>query len=192
MAKSSKIKVMISSRCEDKFPLSSGTGKKLSDFRRRLKGEVEAATLFGERPYEIWIHEKATENVELDAWDECLRQARECDIFIALYNGNAGWLGGLGGTVGICQEEFVTAYSEAPGKVFIVNIFESSSPRVPSRSADKSFQKQNQARFGRMINDPKTLENEILQTIVQATVKMVRRGVKEAGRGRGYLGPALD
>jgi hypothetical protein len=43
-----------------------------------------------------------------------------------------------------------------------------------------------------MINDPKTLENEILQTIVQATVKMVRRGVKEAGRGRGYLGPALD
>jgi Domain of unknown function (DUF4062) len=93
MAKSSKIKVMISSRCEDKFPLSSGTGKKLSDFRRRLKGEVEAATLFGERPYEIWIHEKATEDVELDAWDECLRQARECDIFIALYNGNAGWLG---------------------------------------------------------------------------------------------------
>jgi hypothetical protein len=103
MARSSKIKVMISSRCDDPFPLSSETGMKLSDVRLKLK--EDAVAIFGERPYEIWIHEQATEDTELDAWDECLRQARECDIFIALYNGNAGWLGGPSGTVGICQEE---------------------------------------------------------------------------------------
>jgi hypothetical protein len=194
MAKSSKIKVMISSRCDDAFPLSAKASLKISDLRRKLKKDLETATFFGEQPYEVWIHEQATEDLELDAWDECLRQARECDIFIALYNGNAGWLGGQSGTVGICQEEFVTAYSQAPGKVFIVNIFEASSPKVPSRSADKAFQKliESQARFGRMIKDSKTLDAQIRQTIVQATVKMVQRGVKEAGRGKGYLGPALD
>src|ERR1700732_518595 len=110
MARSSKIKVMISSRCDDLFPLSSKTGVKLTDLRSRLKRDVETVVLFGEWPYDIWIHEQATEDTELDAWDECLRQARECDIFIALYNGNAGWLGGQNGTVGICHE-FNTAYS---------------------------------------------------------------------------------
>jgi Domain of unknown function (DUF4062) len=194
MAKSSKIKVMISSRCDDVFPLSSKTGLKLTDLRRKLKSEFEAAVLFGERPYEIWIHEQATEDAELDAWDECLRQARECDIFVALYNGNAGWPGGQSGAVGICHEEFSTAYSQAPGKVFIVNIFEASSPKRPSRREDREFQKliDSQFRFGRIIKDPKTLEKQIRQTIVQATVKMVQRGVKEANRGKGYLGPALD
>jgi hypothetical protein len=195
LAKSSKIKVMISSRCDDTFPLSSKSGVKLSAIRVMLKQQVEASTVLGERPYEIWIHEKATEDAELDSWDECLRQARECDIFVVLYNGNAGWAGtGPSGTVGICQAEFNAAYSQAPGKVFIVNIFEPTSAKVPSRAADKEFQKliERGNRFGRLLTDPRTLEDEIRRTIVEATVKLVQRGVREANRGKGYLGPALE
>jgi hypothetical protein len=194
MAKSSKIKVMISSRGNDLFPLSSKSGVRLSDVRVKLKREVEASLVLGERPYEIWIHEKATEDAELDSWDECLRQARECDIFIAFYNGNAGWAGPQGGTVGICQAEFNTAYSHTPGKVFIVNIYEPASTKVPSSPADKEFQKliESQSRFGRCLKDPTSLESEIRRTIVEATVKMVQRGVKEANRGKGYIGPALE
>jgi hypothetical protein len=194
MAKSSKIKIMISSRCNDPFPLSSKSGVKLSDVRVKLKREVEASVVLGERPYEIWIHEKATEDAELDSWDECLRQAHECDIFIVLYNGNAGWTGAPSATVGICQEEFNTAYSQAPGKVFIVNIYEPGSNKVPSRPADKEFQRliEGQHRLGRIVKDPSGLDSEIRRTIVDATVKMVQRGVTEANRGKGYLGPALE
>lgn len=185
---------MISSRCNDRFPISSKRGLSLSELRVKLKKDVEATLVLGERPYEVWIHEKATEDLELDAWDECLRQARECDIFIALYNGHAGSTGPQGGTVGICQAELSLAYSQAPGKVFIVSIFEPTSPRLPSRPADRQFQQfmDGQYRFGRIVNEPSSLESEIHDTIVQATVKMVQRGAMEASRGKGYLGPALD
>ncbi|WP_244423287.1 DUF4062 domain-containing protein [Bradyrhizobium sp. ORS 375] len=166
----------------------------LSELRVKLKQDIETASILGERPYEVWIHERATEDLELDAWDECLRQARECDIFIALYNGHAGWTSRRDGNVGICQAELHLAYSQAPGKVFIVNIFEATSSKVPSRPADKKFQKfvEEQYRFGRIIKDPVSLESQICQTVVEATVKMVQRGVMEANRGKGYLGPALD
>jgi hypothetical protein len=62
MAKSSKIKVMISSRCNDRFPLSSKSGLSLSELREKLKKDVEATSVLGERPYEVWIHEKACES----------------------------------------------------------------------------------------------------------------------------------
>ena len=41
MAKSSKIKVMISSRCNDMFPLSSKPQIRLSDLRTKMKKEIE-------------------------------------------------------------------------------------------------------------------------------------------------------
>jgi hypothetical protein len=182
MAKSSKIKVMISSRCNDRFPLSSKSGLSLSELRVKLKKDVEGTSVLGERPYEVWIHERATEDLELDAWDECLRQARECDIFIALYNGHAGSTGPQGSGVGICQAELSLAYSEAPGKVFIVNIFEAGSPKMPSRPADRQFQQfmEGQYRFGRMVKEPASLESQIREIIVQATVRMVQRRQVEA------------
>jgi hypothetical protein len=97
---------------------------RLSDFRTRLKKEIESSTVLGERPYQVWINEKASENAEHDSWDACLGQARDCDIFIVLFNGNAGWTGGENGSVGICQAEFNVAYSQAPGKVFVLSILE--------------------------------------------------------------------
>jgi hypothetical protein len=82
MAKSSRIKVMISSRCNDMFPLSSKPQVRLSDLRTKMKKEIEGTTVLGSRPFEVWINEDAAESAELDAWDECMRQARECDIFV--------------------------------------------------------------------------------------------------------------
>jgi hypothetical protein len=194
MAESSKIRVMISSRCMDTFPIGQKGALNLSEMRLRLKKDIEATKLFGEQPYEVWIHEKATENVKRDSWDECLVQARECDIFLALYTGHAGWAGSDGnGTVGICQAEYNTAYSQAPGKVFIVNIFEPDSPRAPKRPIDLEFQRVFTSinRLGQIITDPKILESEIRRKVVEATVKMAQLGAREANRGRGYLGPAL-
>jgi hypothetical protein len=56
MAVSSKIKVMISSRCDDRFPARTRTS--LTDVRRELKTEIESAGLFGKNLFEVWINEE--------------------------------------------------------------------------------------------------------------------------------------
>ena len=52
-----RMKVMISSRCNDPFPRSGG--ERLSIVRQKLKDELEAAELFGQRLFEVWINEDA-------------------------------------------------------------------------------------------------------------------------------------
>lgn len=195
MAKSSKIRVMMSSRCNDQFPLASKAQVRLSDLRLKMKKEIENAVVLGRKPYEVWINEDATETAELDAWDECMRQARDCDMLIVLYNGNAGWPGqGEYASVGICDAEFRTAYALAPGKVSIIDIFERDAPGKPSKDADRAFQARIELenRFQPSARSPAALEDAIRRTISALTVKLVQRGVSEAGRGKGYLGPALD
>ncbi|MES5481539.1 hypothetical protein QMZ05_02200 [Bradyrhizobium sp. INPA03-11B] len=195
MAKSSKIRVMLSSRCNDQFPLTSKDGVRLSDLRLKMKKEIENAVVLGRKPYEVWINEDAAETAELDSWDECMRQARDCDILVALYNGNAGWTGrGEYASVGICHAEFMTAYSVAPGKVSIVDIFERDATSRPSKAPDRAFQTRMEVenRFQPSAKTPAALEEAIRRTISAMTVKLVQRGVSEAGRGRRYLGPALD
>ena len=57
MAASSKLRVMISSRCLDPFP--AGQKKiKLSEIRKELKKDIEAIELLGKKPFEVWINEE--------------------------------------------------------------------------------------------------------------------------------------
>jgi len=195
LAKSSKIRVMISSRCNDMFPLKAKERIKLTDLRLKLKREIEKAELLGSYPYEVWVNEDATTSAERDSWEECMRQARECDIFLMLYNGNAGWKGeGEYSSVGICEAEFQTAYSTAPGKITIMDIFERDSPGKPAQAHDRSFQARiaRENLFGPRPKDPAALEQAIRKAIVSRTIDLAQKGASEAGRGRGYIGPALD
>ncbi len=57
MAKSSKLRVMISSRCDDKFPADL-SGRPLSEIRKELKMEIEAFEVFGKKIFEVWINEE--------------------------------------------------------------------------------------------------------------------------------------
>ena len=57
MGSSTKIRVMLSSRCNDLFPEKSST--KLSDIRRNLKKEIEAQKILGRSVFEVWINEDA-------------------------------------------------------------------------------------------------------------------------------------
>lgn len=194
MAMSSKIKIMISSRCNDSFPLQQKGARNLSKIRADLKKEIEAVQIFGQSVYDLWINEKAAEDGSQQAWDHCMKQARDCDVFIALFNGNAGWID-QSGTVGICHAEFESAYTSAPGKVFIIDIFDSKNEKAPSGDVNKSFQKYitRLRRFGSTAasSEPQLID-AVRRTVVQATVKMVQRGVRDAGRGSHHVGPALD
>jgi hypothetical protein len=194
MATSSKIKIMISSRCNDLFPTGAKGAKRLSDIRTQLKAEIEAVRIFGEQVYEVWINEKAAEDGSQQAWDHWMEQARDCDVFVALFNGNAGWPD-KAGTIGICHAEFEKAYTSAPGKVFVVNIHEPKAKGAPSGGVHSAFQEyiQRLRRFDtRVASSEARLLEAVRRTISRATVKMVQRGVRDASRGTSYVGPALD
>jgi Domain of unknown function (DUF4062) len=194
MSTSSKIKIMISSRCSDPFPLVNNDSKPLSEIRIRLKKEIDSVTIFGQAIYEVWINEKEEEDGGKQAWDHCMDQARDCDVFIALFNGNAGWAD-TSGTIGICHAEFEAANASAPGKVFLINIYEPGAKNTPVGPTDRAFQDyiKRLRRFdARGAVGEAQLFEVVRKTIADATVKMVRRGVKDAGRGTSYVGPALD
>jgi hypothetical protein len=70
MAASTKIRVMLSSRCKDHFPEKSATT--LTDIRKDLKQEIEAQTLLGRPIFEVWINEDAAPaDSGLDSWEVC-------------------------------------------------------------------------------------------------------------------------
>ena len=194
MAISSKIKIMISSRCNDRFPLAGENSRPLSEIRVQLKREIESVTIFKQAIYDVWINEKEEEDGSRQAWDHCMDQARDCDVFIALYNGNAGWAD-TSGTIGICHAEFEAANDRAPGKVFIVNIYEPGAKSAPVRATDLAFQNdiQRLRKFdARAAIGEKQLLEVVRKTVADSTVKMVQRGVRDANRGTSYVGPALD
>jgi len=136
--------------------------------------------------FEIWINEGQTGDGSQAAWDHCMAQSVDCDIFLALFNGNAGWEDSAG-TVGICHAELEKAYSMAPGKVFIVNIHEPADPAAPARDMDRRFQhyvaglRQFEARN---VTTGAALVDAVNRTLSQAVVKMVQRGVQGASLGR--------
>lgn len=195
MAKSSKIRVMISSRCNDSFPLRGKESIRLTDLRVELKKEIESAETLQSKMYEVWIHEEAGVSAERDSWEECVRQARDCDIFLMLYNGNAGFKGkGDFASVGICDAEFQAAYAVAPSKVTIIDILERGSPAAPSGAHHRVFQErmERESVFGARPASVQELKDAIKRAVVSRTIELTQKGVGSARQGRGYLGPALD
>lgn len=195
MAKSSKIRVMISSRCKDTFPLRGKDRVRLTELRIDLKKEIENSETLGNKIYEVWVHEDAAASAERDSWEECMREARECDIFLMLYNGNAGWKGsGEFASVGICDAEFQTAYAAAPSKVTIVDIFERDSALAPSEPHHRAFQARldRENIFGARPANPSELKSAIKRAVAVRTIELTQKGVLSSRQGRGYLGPALD
>ena len=194
MATASVIKIMLSSRCCDRFPLSQPGSRTLSAIRVDLQKSIEAEWPFGERTFEVWINEDNIGDGGQAAWDHCMDQAVDCDIFICLFNGNAGWAD-KSGTIGICHAEFEKAYTVAPGKVFIVNVLEKDNARAPMGDTNLRFQEyvERLRQFDtRNIVSEAALVAKVRQTVSQATVKLAQRGVRDASLGTNYVGAPLD
>ena len=97
----------------------------LTEVRKQIKKEIEAEKFFGKPLVNVWINEEETEAGSLTLWEACIKQASDCDIFVSLLDGEAGWQKDNTG-IGICQAEFETAYANSPGKVFgkpLVNVW---------------------------------------------------------------------
>lgn len=193
MAISRNIRIMISSRCNVNFPPGAGN-RKLSEIRKELKHEIEAEELFGEPAYEVWINEETPPQGTWDIADTCMRAIRDCDVLIALYNGDAGW-GSEVGENGICHDELSRAYSTAPGKVRLIMLPEVPVNNTAEGKRNKRFQEYvaRQHPFGGgAVNTVADLKQRVREALHDAVVSLTQSGVLEASRGKADTGDALD
>ena len=193
MAKSSSLRVMISSRCNDNFPAGEG-GQPLSEIRRELKKEIERLKVFRKKMFEVWINEEMPpQGGNWDSTDVCLRAVDDCDILLVLYNGNAGWAEKEGG-IGICHAELERGLNRAPGKVRSIDISdEKAIGKLRKEERHLRFQNffkiQSPFRGGEVktVEDLKTRAKEALHG---AVVELAQAGVRESSRGsKGYGDP---
>ena len=170
-----QIKVMISSRCDDEFD-----GKKLSVTREKIKVLLEEVQIFGKQIFEVWINEDAPPQPQ-SALEKCLEQARESDIFLCLYNGDAGHNG-------ICHKELEEAYTHSPRKVLVIFLeHEISQPNEEFKKYVKKID-----RFRRKAKNFNGLKTHTKEAVVNLALKFMKNGAREAKKSPGDLGPALD
>ena len=193
MSKSSKLRVMLSSKCLDPFPVGSTT--LLSDIRKALKKEIEEQFLFNKQMFEVWINEDAPPAPGTDdSWEFCLSQVNDCDVLLVLSNGNAGWAK-AGGDIGICHAEFTTGLSRSPGKVRIISLGKVTGGTKDEQGRNSRFQAEieKQSLFrgseAKDVNDLKCLVKEALH---DAVLGLSQAGVREVSKGKFHRGQALD
>jgi Domain of unknown function (DUF4062) len=195
MALSAYVRVMISSRCNDRFTLGDKNSPTLSTIRKELKRAIEGQQLFGKKAFEVWINEEAPPGGGTwDSWETCLNAVKDCDILLALYNGNAGWAGEAG-EIGICHDELSTAYSTAPGKVRLIAL-----PAIPVDGSAGGIRNQRFQEYfatrtpfrGGEVNTVEDLKQRVRDALCNAVVSLTQSGVLEASRGKGDTGQALD
>lgn len=196
MAKSARIRVMISSRCNDVFPPAPAKGGlRLSDIRVALKSEIESMLVFGHPVFEVWINETAPPAAhDNDSWDKCLEQARDCDVMIVLSNGNSGWAK-TAGDIGICHAEYMEGLSVARNKVWLISLSSSHGGTAAERARNSRFQAylNRQSAFrGGEVKTVDQLKARIKEALCDALVSLTQRGVFDARSARFDTGQALD
>jgi hypothetical protein len=193
MARSSMLKVMISSKCKTAFP--SEPGKELSEIRKALKKEIEAIKIGAKQVFEVWINEETPpQGGTWDSWEVCLNAVKACDILIVLSNGDAGWAE-REGAIGICHAEIMTGLSQAPAKVRLIKL-----PNIPEKEGEegdrnKRFQNEisRQSLFrGGDVSDEESLHARVLDAIQDAVTCLAHEGARNAARGKFHSGAALD
>lgn len=186
---------MISSRCNDKFPADAKGAKSLTKIRQEIKQKIEEETIFDKQVFEVWINEESPSlSGKATSWEHCIKQVRSADILLVLYNGNAGWTNSKS-DIGICHAELEEGMNIAPGKVFLISIFDENSITKPNKPADKRFQEyvatQNLFR-PTPATDIETLFSQVKEALRESLVTLTSRGVRESSKGRFHTGQALD
>lgn len=194
MAKSSKLRVMISSRCNDFFPVGQDKTK-LSDIRKELRSEIEVMEIAGKKAFEVWINEKTDPQGGIwDSWDVCIQAVKDADILIVLSNGYAGWAKS-GEDLGICHAELMTGLSSAPAKVRLIDLGKVPITKDDDGKRNKNFQDyvDTQSLFrGGEVKTIDDLKIRVKDALHDAMIKLAQAGVSQASKGKFHHGAALD
>lgn len=193
MAKSSKLRVMISSKCDATFP--DGAASTLTDIRKDLKKDIEAMEIAGRKAFEAWINEEADpQGGTWDSWDVCIQAVKDCDVLIVISNGNAGWAKDAG-AIGICHAELITGLTTAPAKVRLITLNNIAITTTDEGKRNKLFQDElkRQSLFrGGTVTTVADLKKRVKDALHDAVIKLAQAGVTEASRGKFHSGAALD
>lgn len=189
-----KLRLMISSRCKTKFPIGDESGEELSVIRKELKKEIEAEKFFGKPLVNVWINETESEDGSITSWDACIKQASDCDIFIALLDGEAGWQKDTSG-IGICHAEFETAHATSPGKVRVVSLLESGNKIKTKLGPDLDFVNAvNKADLLglRGFSNAAELKDRTKELVRELVLQLCHEGAREVKKSGSNTGQALD
>ncbi|RCK28749.1 hypothetical protein TH9_22100 [Thalassospira xiamenensis] len=189
-----KLRLMISSRCRTKFPIGDDTGIELTKIRKDLKKEIEAEKFLGKSLVNVWINETETEDGSSTSWEACIKQASECDMFIALFDGDSGWQRDKSG-IGICHAEFDTAYSHSPGKVRVVSLFGGNGKPKAKAGPDLLFVQAVQKADlleARNFADAKELKDRVKDLVRELVLQLSHEGAREVKKSGPNTGQALD
>lgn len=186
--------LMVSSRCADPVQFDERL-QPMNTVREAIKAELEGLRFGGEQVFRVWIHEhEAVTPGDMTSWDKCMNQAKRADIFLMLYNGNAGWAGTsvqFADQVGICHAELAAAYNKAPGKVRSIHF---PVVGVARTRANRSFQKyvKVQKIMGAQVQSGEQAVKAARQAAVAALLVLARAGVGVATTGSFFAGEALE
>ena len=186
--------LMISSRCTDEVPFDRRP-QPMAAVRRAMKVVLEAIQLADEQLFKVWIHEdESGTGAEQTSWDRCVSRARNADIFLVLYNGNAGWPGTserLGDHVGICHAELEAAYNKTPGKVRTIQLPPiEAEPGSPNQRFQTYFKKQKLS--GPQVQTGDEAVTWAGKLAVSALLDLARAGVGAGSKGSYFAGEALQ
>ncbi|HEY6188507.1 MAG TPA: DUF4062 domain-containing protein [Pyrinomonadaceae bacterium] len=189
-----KIIVMISSRCADTVTFD-GKKQKLSDLRKKLKDELEEATLLdpNQKVFQVWMNEdEGAEGGASSIWDNCMKQVRAADIILVLYNGQSGWA--EQGGVGICHAELEAALSTAPDKVRMIRLQPQKIGTGEEGKRNRRFRKyvERQDLIVEIPEDGDDIIPKCKKALYKAVLEMTRHGARGAHRGRYYTGDPLE
>lgn len=196
MAPSSKILVMISSRCSDKLPLTGSNQLELSEIRIQLKEIIEKETLFGKQLFEVWINEvQPPQGGDWNSEEFCLNAVKKCDVMLVLYNGNAGWDNHAG--IGICHSELEQAMEIAPGKIKFIQLRGKKIDEYDQKDQLKNqrFQEYvenfNFFRGSKVCEDVDDVIKLVMESMYDISRLLIQRGVRDAEQGEYHTGESL-
>ena len=131
----------------------------------------------------------------MDSWDVCLQAVKDCDILVALSNGNAGWAKD-GGEIGICHAELLTGLSQATGKVRLIALRDIAVTETAEGERNQRFQnyvktQQLVLRWHSVDRGCTRRPGSRKRSMMLFLSILAQAGVRESGKGRFHSGQAL-
>lgn len=189
------LSLMISSRCNDTVEFE-GKLQSMKVVRLAMKARLEAIKIGPKPVFNVWVHEDESNASGLvNTWDQCMEKSRSVDVFLALYNGRAGWLGTNSpekNGVGICHAELSAAYNKAPSKVRSIQF--TKIIKASPGSADEAFQRffSLQKISGAQVENGDQALVRAEELAAAIVIGLAREGVGINSSGGYYAGEALE